>query len=123
MRKFTPFIFLLPVLLLLVFLPRQLRGEMPYPVSMLTYFESLVVWLLLFCAVFAMSRGSRWSRFFFISTGLVMIAGAGYSLWIGKLGLFTFVGVLAGTFVFMGYTYILSPPIRKRLEDECDDAV
>ena len=52
-----------------------------------------------------------------------MIAGAGYSLWIGKLGLFTFVGVLAGTFVFMGYTYILSPPIRKRLEDECDDAV
>jgi hypothetical protein len=122
MRKFIPFIFLLPVLLLLVFLPRQLRGQSPYPVSLLTYFESLVGWLLLFCGVFAMSRGSRWSRVFFVSTGLVMIAGAGYSLLLGKLGLFAFVGVLAGTFVSMGYAYILSPPIRKRLEDERDDA-
>jgi hypothetical protein len=122
MRKFIPFLFLVPVLVLLAFLPGQLQGQSPYPVSLLTYFESLVGWLLLSCGVFAMSRGSRWSRVFFVSTGLVMIAGAGYSLLLGKLGLFTFVGVLAGTFVSMGYAYILSPPIRKRLEDECDDA-
>jgi hypothetical protein len=123
MRKFIPLLFLVPVLVLLAFLPGQIRGQSPYPVSLLTYFESLVGWLLLFCGVFAMSRGSRWSRVFFVSTGLVMIAGAGYGLWIGKLGFFTFAGVLVGTVVFMGYAYILSPPIRKRLEDDCDDVV
>jgi len=113
MKRFGPYIFLLPALLLLALLPRQLRGELPYHVSTFTYLESLLMWLLLFVAFRGLSRRARWTRPIFVVLGLETIAASGYSLWRGTSGCLAFLAVLLAVGIFTAYAWIVSPPFRK----------
>ena len=83
MKKFTPWLFLIPLLALLAGLPAQLQGHLPYHISMVSYVLSIFGWLFTFCGVFAISRASGLSRLFFVLVALVVIMDAGYRLWIG----------------------------------------
>jgi hypothetical protein len=83
MNKYTPWFFLIPVLLLLVWLPGQLRGHSPYPISTPCYILSIFGWLFFFCWIYALNRGSRRAWFFVALAGVVTIAKIGYELWIG----------------------------------------
>jgi predicted MFS family arabinose efflux permease len=80
MKKSVPFLFLIPVLLLLVGLPSQLRGNLPYQISNFNYVASIFAWLFLFCGLFAMNRGSKWYRLFFILLVLEIVVKVGYKL-------------------------------------------
>ncbi|MEI9962533.1 MAG: hypothetical protein WDM76_15860 [Limisphaerales bacterium] len=75
-----PFLFLIPVLLLLAGLPSQLRGNLPYRISNFSYIASIFAWLFLFCGFFAMNRGSKWYLLFFILVALGIVIKVGYKL-------------------------------------------
>jgi energy-converting hydrogenase Eha subunit G len=80
MRKFTPFLFLIPVVLLLAGLPSQLHGNLPYQISNFNYIASIFAWLFLFCGFFAMNRGSKWYLLFFVLVALGIVTKVGYKL-------------------------------------------
>jgi energy-converting hydrogenase Eha subunit G len=80
MTKFIPFLFLIPVLLLLAGLPLQLHGKLPYQTSNFNYIASIFAWLFLFCGFFAMNRGSKWHLLFFILVALGTVVKVGYKL-------------------------------------------
>lgn len=111
-----PIVFLLPVAVLLWLLPMQLKGELPYRVATITYIENILMWSLAFVGFMGMSRRARWTRPIFVFMAIEILAYSTYSLWSGRIGLATFLTVLAGVCVFMPFTWIMSPPIRKRIE-------
>jgi hypothetical protein len=80
-RRIFPFLFLIPVLLLLIGLPSQLHGNLPYPISNFNYVVSILGWLFLFCGFFAMTRGSKWCLLFFILVALGIVIKVSYNLW------------------------------------------
>jgi hypothetical protein len=80
MTKFVPFLFLIPVLLLLAGLPLQLHGKLPYHDSNFNYIASIFAWSFLCCGFFAMNRGSKWYLLFFILGVLVIVVKVGYKL-------------------------------------------
>jgi hypothetical protein len=80
MTKFVPFLFLIPVLLLLAGLPIQLRGNLPCQISNFNYIASIFAWLFLFCGFIAMNHGSKWYLIFFILFVLGIVVKVGYKL-------------------------------------------
>ena len=118
MRRFFPFIFLVPVVFLVVCLPLQLRGELPYTVATFTYVENIFMWLLFFVGFMAMSRRVRWTRAIFVFLGVEMVASCAFSLWRGRTGVGTFLTVMVAVGLFMAYVWIMSPPIRQKTEGE-----
>ena len=80
MTKFVPFLLLIPVLLLLAGLPSQFRGDLPYQISNFNYIASIFAWLFLSCGFFAMNRGSKWYRAFFVLVALGIVVKVGYKL-------------------------------------------
>jgi hypothetical protein len=91
MSKFIPWLFLIPVLALLAGLPSQLRGDLPYHVSTVSYILSIFGWLFIFCGIFALSHASKFTRLFFALFGLVVIADTGYCFWAGQRGVAHFI--------------------------------
>jgi Kef-type K+ transport system membrane component KefB len=107
-----PFLFLIPVFLLLAGLPSQLQGNLPYQISNFNYIASIFAWLFLFCGFFAMNRGSQWSRLFFVLLALEIVVSAGYSLRIGQSGVIYFLFKLIVAYVIMACVFPLPPLIR-----------
>jgi len=95
MKKSIPWLFLIPVLVLLAGLPSQLHGTSPYHISTVSYVLSIFGWLFTFGGIFALYRASRWSQVFFALVGLVVIADVGYRLWIGPRSFLHFIFDLA----------------------------
>jgi hypothetical protein len=102
---------------LLVFLPWQLRGELPYHVATFRYIESIFIWSLLFVAFMAMSRRAWWTKPIFVFLGIEMVASSAFGLWRGRVAVATFLMVLLAVCLFLSYVWIVSPPIRSRAEE------
>ncbi|HEX3890557.1 MAG TPA: hypothetical protein VHX90_06870 [Verrucomicrobiae bacterium] len=111
MTKFIPFLFLIPVLLLLAGLPLQLHGKLPYQISNFNYIASIFAWLFLSCGFFAMNHGSKWYRLFFVLVALEIVVSAGYNLWIGQIGVVYFLFKCIVAYVVIACVFPLPPLI------------
>lgn len=83
MNKFLPWLFLIPVLLLLAGLPFQIYGHLPYRISTVSYVLSLIGWTFSFCGILALSRGSKRCVWFFVLVAVTVIVRAIYGFWGG----------------------------------------
>lgn len=119
MKSFTPWLLLIPVLMLLAGLPSQLRGDLPYHVSTMSYILSILGWSFTFCAIFALSRGSRWCQLFFACIGVVMLVDTGYRLWVGPRSLAHIIFDIV--IIWVALAFIRSFPLNRKMTKH-DDA-
>jgi len=117
MRKFIPFLpflFLIPVVLLLAGLPSQLHGKLPYHISTFSYVASIFGWLFMSCAFFTQVRWPKWGRLFWILVALDVLVRAVHGLWTGQNELVHFLFELVVACVFIVIAFAVSPPFRKK---------
>jgi hypothetical protein len=118
MKNNWPFLLLIPIILLLAWLPRTVHSDGAYPLSPTSHALSIVVWSLAFCVILGLNRRAGFTRPF---VALLALAGAARCLYrfsAAEIGLAHFILVMAGGFLVVAYAFILAPPFRRKIQDE-----
>lgn len=119
MIKYIPWFFLIPVLVLLIGLPSQLRGQLPYAISTVSYILSIFGWLFIFCWSLALNRGSsRWCRIFYGLFALNVAVNIGYKFWIGQRSLYHITTDIVVLLVVTVFFCSIPPPSRKTVKHD-----
>jgi len=114
MRKFAPYLFLIPPVLLLFHLPSTFRGQSAYPQTPASVILSIVWWTFLFFTILCFSRGSRLTRPFVCITAVIAIARPIYRFEAGEVDLLYSIFALVLVCVFYFLFFIWAPPFRQR---------
>jgi hypothetical protein len=113
MKKFTPFLLLIPVVVLLAGLPSQLHGKLSYHISTFSYVASISHGYLFSAGFFPVIRRPKWSWLFWVLVALDVLVKAVHGLWIGQNGLVYFLFQLVVGCIFIAIAFAVSPSFRK----------
>jgi O-antigen ligase len=123
MRRYAPFVLLVPPVVLLFLLPSTFRDESAYPMTPANHILSILVWICLFCVVLGLSRRSRLTRLFVIAAAFVFLIRSFYRFEIGESGLLYFLISLFVTCGVSAYIFVIAPHVRKRTQNIHDHLV
>ena len=118
MKKNWPFLLLIPIILLLAWLPRTVRSEGAYPLSPTNQALSIVVWSLAFCVILGFNRRAGFTRPLIVLLALAGAARSIYRFSAAEIGLAHFILVMAGGCLIMTCAFIVAPPVRRKIPEE-----
>jgi hypothetical protein len=90
MKKSTPYLLLLPAVILLFDLPAAFRGQSLYPLTPISLILAILEWVAIFCLFYSFNYGFRWVRVFAIVTAVIFWTRGIYRFEIGEENLVPF---------------------------------
>jgi hypothetical protein len=109
---------LIPIILLLIWLPRSVRGDVTHPLSPTNQVLSIVVWSLAVCVILGLNCRAGFTRPLVVLLALAGAARCLYRYSAAEIGLAHFILVMAGGFLLVAYAFIKAPPLGWKIPEE-----
>jgi hypothetical protein len=117
-KKFGPFLFLIPIILLLAWLPHTLRGNEAYHLSPTSHVLSILFWSLMFCVILGLNRRAGYTRPFIILLAMAGFARCLYRFSTAEIGFVHCILVMVGICLITTYAFTIAPPVRRKVKNE-----